>query len=117
MPFVALQRLKGFNAVHTSQVLVINTAKDSVIKVIDMELKNPFSTFVQGKYWYLSCPDFSGKKGGVERIDLEKKSTAGIVASETTLGGNAMYFVATSDSEGFAVVGNWPKNILKKITF
>jgi hypothetical protein len=116
--FVAIQRLKGFAAIYTSQVLVIDTENDSIVKVIDMELKNPFASSVRGKYWYLSCPDFSGETGGVERIDLEQQISAGVVAREVDLDGNAMNFIATSDSEGFAVVGKaWPTNVLQKVTF
>jgi hypothetical protein len=114
--FVVLQRLTGFTALHKGKVVVINAETDKIVKSIDLNYKNPIHCSVHGKYLYLSCTEYFGLTGGIERINMEIRKHGGTVVSEENLDGNAMAFSAVSNTKGYAIIGkDWPVNIVRTV--
>jgi hypothetical protein len=84
--FVTVQRLgKGYEALDTSLVVVIDVETREVTGTIKLQYKNPIATSTRGKYLYVACVgNYGAPDGAVERIDMDEAEHAGIVVTEAT---------------------------------
>lgn len=126
--FVTVQRLgKGYEALDTSLVVVIDVDSREVDGVIKLKHKNPIANSVRGKYLYVvSVGNYGVPDGAVERIDMEAAEHAGIVVTESDLipasAGEDFLpdladFVAISDTKGYVLFApDFGTNLIRSVT-
>ena len=120
--FVAVQRLNrnaGFTPTAYSQVVVVDTDADTVFDVnpfmtgkqaITLMLRNPITTFSYDSdlnRLLIGCAGFFGPlDGGIEAIDLTSLASAGVVVTESTLGGDVNDVEWWSSTHSYAIVSD-----------
>jgi len=121
--YVACQRLaiptgSTYETVSdTSEIAVINTVSDSVIKTIKLIYKNPQELSIcNGKLYVASVGSWGVNDGGVECIDLATGTNLGSIINESAFGGDLASFIVISDTKGYAVVSS-PSYTNDVITF
>ena len=113
--YVACQRMRSvttdwgisFEPADTSLIVVISTATDAVVETIALEKKNPYGMDVAaGKLYVSSTGSWADPTdGGVERIDPATNTNEGVVAEESTFGGNISTIVMVNENKGYVAVG------------
>jgi len=110
--FVAVQSLNRnafFATTGNSQVVVIDTATDSVIGSLAMPFQNPVGDFAElsdGTFAIACAGVYGANDGGVVILDTARSSLSASSVTETSLGGDLNALVMTSPSSGFAVVND-----------
>lgn len=95
------------SASDTSEIAVINSSSDSVIKTIKLIYKNPQELSIcNGKLYVASVGVWGVSDAGIEEIDLSTDTDIGSIISETTLTGDLTSFIVISDSKGYAVISD-----------
>lgn len=126
--FVTVQRLgKGYEALDTSLVVVIDVDSREVVGTIKLRHRNPVANSTRGKYLYVACVGkYGAADGAVERIDMETAGHAGIVVTESDLipesAGEEFLpdlsdFVAISDTKGYVLFApDFETNLIRPVT-
>ena len=99
--FVALQRLNyKYMALDTSVVVVLNSAKQ-IVATIPLKFRNPIAAHVVGSTWYLTGIANYDQSGGVEKIDLAQRVSAGSIVTAQSLSADVFDFAPTGDHSGY----------------
>jgi hypothetical protein len=113
--YVALQHIDftqpQLPKVANGQVVVINPATDSIMTVIELHGKNPFSEFqfspTLNRILISSVGDFGVTDGGIEAINPDTNTAdTHFAVTEATMGGDITAFVLVSSTKGFAIVSD-----------
>jgi hypothetical protein len=123
--FVACQRLTNFVPSNPSVVAVVDTENDQVVDVdpaapgvqgIVLAARNPVTTFeydrARGRLLVGCAGSFGALDGGIERIDPYGLASEGVLASETTLGGDLLDIVWHTATHAYALVSDGSVNRL-----
>jgi len=113
--FVSLERLdrtRRFAPAGRSRLVVLDTASDAVVGVVELTGANAFgdaSGLVRepgsGKLVVSEAGDIQRTgDGGLERVDPVTLTAEGFFITESDLGGNITDFVLVSPSKGYAIV-------------
>jgi len=113
--FVSLERLdrtRRFAPAGRSRLVVLDTASDAVVGVVELRGANAFgdaSGLVRepgsGKLVISEAGDIQRTgDGGLERVDPVTLTAEGFFVTESDLGGNITDFVLVSPSKGYAIV-------------
>ena len=111
--YVALQHIDftqpQLPKVANGEVVVIDPTTDSIMTVIELHGKNPFSEFqfnpALNRILISSVGDFGVIDGGIEAINPDTNTVdAQFAVSEETMGGDITAFVTVSRTKGFAIV-------------
>jgi hypothetical protein len=114
--FIACQRLTNFSASNPSVVVVVDTQTDQVVDVdpapgvqgITLTARNPVTTFeydrVRGRLLLGCAGSFGALDGGVELIDPHAFTSEGLLASESTLGGDLSDIAWHTATHAYALV-------------
>jgi hypothetical protein len=111
--YVALQHIDftqpQLPKVANGEVVVIDPATDSVVTVIELHGKNPFSEFqfspTLNRILISSVGDFGVIDGGIEAINPDTNTVdTQFAVSEATMDGDITAFVTVSRTKGFAIV-------------
>jgi hypothetical protein len=111
--YVALQHIDftqpQLPKVANGEVVVIDPTTDSIMTVIELHGKNPFSEFqfspTLNRILISSVGDFGVIDGGIEAINPDTNTVdAQFAVSEETMGGDITAFVTVSRTKGFAIV-------------
>jgi hypothetical protein len=113
--YVALQHIDftqpQLPKVANGEVVVIDPTTDSILTVIELHGKNPFSEFQfspsLNRILISSVGDFGVIDGGIEAInpDINTADTH-FAVTEATMGGDITAFVLVSSTKGFAIVSD-----------
>jgi hypothetical protein len=114
--FVAIQRLDRnsfFRPAGAGALVVINITNDEIADVIELEVDNPFVESKGLVYDEASERIYVGSPGdlftdlddgGIELVDPDTLTSAGVVISGTDFGGDLTDFALVGSSRGYAVV-------------
>ena len=113
--YVALQHIDftqpQLPKVANGQVVVINPATDSIMTVIELHGKNPFSEFqfspTLNRILISSVGDFGAIDGGIEAINPDTNiADMQFAVTEAVMEGDITAFVTVSRTKGFAIVAD-----------
>lgn len=112
--YVLCQRLKKTQTGITVSeapglIVIVSTQNDSVLDTVSLQGKNPCTMDLYGDYLYVSFSGTwqSGTDGGIEKVDLLKDSSSGIVLSETDVGNaNITKMIMINSSKGYLIAHN-----------
>jgi hypothetical protein len=111
--YVALQHIDftqpQLPKVANGQVVVIDPVTDSIMTVIELHGKNPFSEFqfspTLNRILISSVGDFGVIDGGIEAINPDTNTAdTQFAVTEEMMGGDITAFVPVSSTKGFAIV-------------
>ena len=113
--YVALQHIDftqpQLPKVANGEVVVIDPTTDSILTVIELHGKNPFSEFqfspTLNRILISSVGDFGVIDGGIEAINPAiNTADSQFAVTEATMGGDITAFVLVSNTKGFAIVSD-----------
>ncbi|MEE8301387.1 MAG: hypothetical protein V3S24_03020 [Candidatus Tectomicrobia bacterium] len=99
-----------FTPLTAGEVVVIDPATDTIVRVIQLNARNPFSSLqfspALNRILVSTVGNFGVADGGIEAINPETNTVdPGFILDEATTGGEITHFEVVSATQGFAVFG------------
>jgi len=90
----------------TGLIIVISTAKDSVIDTISLARRSPVSMDIYGGYLYVASTNVTGDTvaGGIEKIDLGTNTNLGLIASIAGIANTYSSIALAGSTKGYVLV-------------
>lgn len=111
--WVQLQKLdqnNSFAPVGSAQIAIIDTKKDEIKGVLDLQGTNPVTAFKMESEsrWLVGDAGYVGSEsrldGGIELIDVAQKKSLGFITTEAQLGGDLVDFECVTPAECLAII-------------